>query len=95
MVKSIVNMNFIFLTLMLLNNISCQNKNTVEVEENMPSTVIVDNSYKLPNIDLNHWKVTLPIGNPTEVEPPEILNYATNATLKPFMYNSITNQYGI
>ena len=44
-------------------------------------------NYKLPNIDLNHWKVTLPIGNPTEVAPPEILEYATNETVKPFMYN--------
>lgn len=43
--------------------------------------------YLLPDIDLNNWKVTLPIGNPTEVKPPEILDYATNETLKPFMYN--------
>ena len=43
--------------------------------------------YVLSNIDLSHWKVTLPIGNPTEVLPPEILKYATNETLKPFMYN--------
>jgi hypothetical protein len=43
--------------------------------------------YFLPHIDLSHWKVTLPIGNPTEVEPPEIMNYATNDMLKPFMYN--------
>lgn len=48
-------------------------------------------NYKLPNIDLSHWKVTLPIGNPTEVEPPEILNYATNETLKPFFYNDSVN----
>ncbi|WP_221420251.1 polysaccharide lyase family 7 protein [Fulvivirga sp. M361] len=43
------------------------------------------------NIDLNNWKVTLPIprsdGKPLEVEPPEILDYATNETLIPFMYN--------
>lgn len=43
--------------------------------------------YKLPEIDLSHWKVTLPIGKPTEIEPPEIINYATNKTLMPFMYN--------
>ena len=47
--------------------------------------------YFLPNIDLNNWKVTLPIGNPTEVEPPEILDYATNALLKDFMYNDSTD----
>ncbi len=41
----------------------------------------------LPNIDLSHWKVTLPVGAPTEVEPPEILDYANNEVLKDFMYN--------
>ena len=48
-------------------------------------------TYKLPEINLNNWKVTLPIGNPTEVKPPEILNYATNETLKPFFYNDSVN----
>ena len=53
-----------------------------EIEEE-----IIIKEYVLPNIDLSNWKVTLPIGNPTEVKPPEILDYATNETLKPFMYN--------
>lgn len=44
-------------------------------------------SYSLPDIDLTNWKVTLPIGNPTSVGPPEILDYATNDVLKPYMYN--------
>ncbi len=48
-------------------------------------------NYTLPHIDLSHWKVTLPIGNPTEVKPPEILNYATNEIVKPFMYNDSTD----
>lgn len=43
--------------------------------------------YLLPDIDLTHWKVTLPIGNPTSVRPPEIFDYATNETLKPFFFN--------
>ena len=47
--------------------------------------------FLLANIDLSNWKVTLPIpradGKPLEVKPPEILDYATNAVLKPFMYN--------
>jgi len=46
---------------------------------------------KLPNIDLSHWKVTIPEGEgkggAISVEPPEILDYATNETLKPYMYN--------
>ena len=52
---------------------------------------IVEPTYILPDIDLSHWKVTLPIGNPTEVLPPDILDYATNETLKPFMYNDSIN----
>ncbi|MEM6343523.1 MAG: polysaccharide lyase family 7 protein [Bacteroidota bacterium] len=47
--------------------------------------------YLLPKIDLGNWKVTLPIGNPTEVSPPEILDYANNDVLKPFMYNDSTD----
>jgi len=69
--------------------ISCQDSSTDVVPDE--DVVIIDDpvdtNYLLPNIDLNNWKVTLPIGNPTEVSPPEILNYGTNATLKPFMYN--------
>lgn len=49
----------------------------------------------LEDIDLSNWKVTLPIprpdGSPLEVEPPAILNYATNETLMPFMYNDHTD----
>jgi hypothetical protein len=49
---------------------------------------------KLPNIDLSHWKVTIPVANekgkPYEVEAPEILDYANNETLKPYMYNDST-----
>ena len=44
-------------------------------------------SYLLPDIDLSNWKVTLPIGNPTSIRPPEILEYASNEILKPFFYN--------
>jgi hypothetical protein len=47
--------------------------------------------YFLPKIDLSNWKVTLPVGNPTEVKPPEILNYANNPELKDFMYNDSTD----
>lgn len=46
---------------------------------------------KLPNIDLSNWKVTIPEGKgkggAISVEPPAILDYATNETLKPYMYN--------
>ncbi|NRD18860.1 polysaccharide lyase family 7 protein [Winogradskyella eckloniae] len=45
---------------------------------------------KLPNIDLSHWKVTLPVtndkGKPYEIDPPEILDFANNDVAKPYMY---------
>ncbi|WP_445955404.1 polysaccharide lyase family 7 protein [Yeosuana sp.] len=51
--------------------------------------------HKLPNIDLSHWSVTTPAlnekGNATNVEPPEILNYATDERLLPYMYNDSTS----
>ena len=75
----------------LIGAMSCQKseENTIiEIIEEEEEEVV---NYKLPNIDLSHWKVTLPIGNPTEVTPPEILDYATNETLKPFMYNDSVN----
>ncbi|NOQ92615.1 MAG: polysaccharide lyase family 7 protein [Flavobacteriaceae bacterium] len=68
----------LFLTFLLVGiGVSCNEKNEIEKEKD----------YILPNIDLSHWKVTLPIGRPTEVAPPEILDYATNEMLKEFMYN--------
>lgn len=49
---------------------------------------------KLPEIDLSNWKVTIPEGNgqggAISIAPPKILDYATNETLKPFMYNDST-----
>ncbi|MEP3389115.1 MAG: polysaccharide lyase family 7 protein [Reichenbachiella sp.] len=62
-----------------------------EEKEVVESDLVEGVDYFLPNIDLNNWKVTLPVGNPTEVEPPEILDYATNDTLLPFMYNDSTD----
>ncbi|TRX72647.1 polysaccharide lyase family 7 protein [Carboxylicivirga sp. M1479] len=45
---------------------------------------------KLPNIDLSHWKVTLPVsdesGKPIEIEPPEISNFASMEIAKAYMY---------
>ena len=61
------------------------------ISQPQPQAVVPVKSANVSNIDLNHWKVTLPIGRPTEVAPPEILSYATNETLKPFMYNDSTD----
>lgn len=68
-----------------------EEETTEEEKEEEENDLVEGVDYFLPNIDLNNWKVTLPIGNPTEVEPPEILDYATNETLLPFMYNDSTD----
>jgi hypothetical protein len=64
-------------------------KGTVKVEK-----VKKKKKVKLPEIDLSNWKVTIPEGEgkggAISVEPPEILNYGTNETLKPYMYNDST-----
>ncbi|WP_204346812.1 polysaccharide lyase family 7 protein [Psychroserpens algicola] len=45
---------------------------------------------RLPEIDLSHWKVTLPVtnedGKPLEISPPEILDFANIEAAKPYMY---------
>ncbi|MCF6296896.1 MAG: polysaccharide lyase family 7 protein [Flavobacteriaceae bacterium] len=69
--------------------VSCQSKNEDILD--IVDAVEDEVNYLLPNIDLSNWKVTLPIGNPTEVQPPEISDYATNEMLKPFMYNDSIN----
>lgn len=87
----------IFLTLFLYIGVIGQEKaNSVE-----ESNVKLEKSrkrkkkVKLPEIDLSHWKVTIPEGKgkggAVSVEPPEILDYATNETLKPYMYNDSTS----
>jgi len=49
---------------------------------------------KLPEIDLTNWKVTIPAGKgkggAISVSSPEILDYATNEILRPYMYNDST-----
>ena len=65
-------------------------------EENPEPTIpVIERRFTLPDIDLNNWKVTLPVprtdGKPLEVEPPEILEYATNEDLLTFMYNDSTD----
>lgn len=89
--KIFYKINVILVYFLLILQVSCQEKATenlsfYETYQNQNTNAEQD-TYKLPNIDLSHWKVTLPIGRPIEVAPPEILNYATNETLKPFFYN--------
>ena len=102
--KNELGLNFLKWTfpVLILLALSCNKKSVVTpVVDDIPdtpdtSTVVVNTlvegvDYFLPKIDLNNWKVTLPIGDPTEVKPPEILDYATNDLLKEFMYNDSTD----
>lgn len=84
-------MRFLLLSVcaLILSAASCKEDNAE------PEIPIIERRFTLPDIDLSNWKVTLPVprsdGKPLEVEPPEILNYATDETLLPFMYNDSTD----
>lgn len=75
--------NFIFLTCSLF-LIGCSSQKSVTGTKS-----------KIANIDLTHWKVTIPTpradGKAMEVEPPEIFNYANIEVLKEFMYPDTTD----
>ncbi len=81
---------FISLLMVGLFAVGCAEKSEIysTPEEEEPVDQKVEGvDYFLPHIDLSNWKVTLPIGNPTEVEPPEVLNYGNLDILREFMYN--------
>ena len=82
--------SFLMLSLLFMAATSCaQDHGPMAV--NAINQNFEDKRIKLPDIDLSHWKVTIPRGSgkggAVSVEPPEILEYATNPVLKPFMYN--------
>ncbi len=74
---------------------ACKKEYTQVSKQPAPKTKVEvpasEDTFVLPAIDLSNWKVTLPIGDPTEIEPPQILNYATDPTLLPYMYNDSTD----
>ncbi|GAB5522709.1 MAG: polysaccharide lyase family 7 protein [Roseivirga sp.] len=84
-------MRFLLLSVcvIILSAASCKD------DGNEPTIPVIERRFTLPDIDLNNWKVTLPVprsdGKPLEVEPPEILAYATDESLLPFMYNDSTD----
>ena len=69
---------------------STETESDVKIEKSKKKKKKKKKKYKLPNIDLSHWKVTLPVtnekGRPYEIEPPEILDFANNEIAKPYMY---------
>jgi len=71
--------------------IGCAGANRTIVSSPEKAEPVEGVDYFLPKIDLNHWKVTLPIGKPSEIKPPEILGYSKVDVLKDFMYNDSTD----
>lgn len=72
---------------------TCQEKtsSTTESVSKIDKKSKKKKKYKLPKIKLSHWSVTTPglnsKGGAMNVEPPEILNYAADDRLLPYMYN--------
>ena len=86
----------ISLFFLLIISLSCSEQVILPPEPKSPELVEEDEpvegvDYFLPKIDLGNWKVTLPIDDPKEVSPPDILDYAENPVLQKFMYNDSTD----
>ncbi len=75
-------------------SIQCQSAGSA-VKDPSEKFLNSNNKVRLPDIDLSHWKVTIPEGEgkggAISVAPPKILDYATNDILKPYMYNDSTS----
>ncbi len=77
-------------------NATCQDKGSsvngsdTKIEKKKKKKKKKRKKVKLPDIDLSHWKVTLPVlnekGKPYEIEPPEILDFGSNEVAQPYMY---------
>lgn len=91
------NILLVILIIFVSVNATCQSKkgsvsdSDIKVEKKQREKKNKKNKkVKLPNIDLSHWKVTLPVANddgkPIEIEAPEILNFAKMEIAKPYMY---------
>lgn len=103
MKKNNITFTFLIFSLLFLFGTSCEKDYETRPQSSSPSSNTNGNGsqvqevegvdYFLPNIALDKWKVTLPVGSggPTEIHPPEILDYATNPLLEDFMYNDSTD----
>jgi hypothetical protein len=90
--------------LLLINKIMSQNYSNMKIFSLLVLSFVLlspcqaqkKKKFKLPKIDLSHWSVTTPeinqkTGKVTNIEPPEILNYATDERLLKYMYNDSTS----
>lgn len=88
-------LGILLITLLSANAVSQTTKNSVtdpdvKIETKKKKKKKKKKKVRLPNIDLSHWKVTLPVtnekGKPYEIDPPEILDFANNEVARPYMY---------
>lgn len=88
---------FIILAFFITVNATSQNQESsvAESDKKTKKSKKRRKKVKLPEIDLSNWKVTIPEGKgkggAISVSPPDILDYANNEVLKPFMYNDSTS----
>ena len=82
---------YYFFMLLIIAFIGCAGANKTLISPLEDSKPVEGVDYFLPKIDLNYWKVTLPIGKPSEIKPPAISDYANLDVLKDFMYNDSTD----
>ncbi|MEO0526960.1 MAG: polysaccharide lyase family 7 protein, partial [Bacteroidota bacterium] len=86
-----------FFTVLLFTSVHLCNGQTIANTDGATNSVIQvkdkkkkkkKKKYRLPKVDLNNWKVTIPEGSgkgkAISVSPPEILDYGTNELLKPY-----------
>ena len=83
--------SFILITFLSVNAICQEKTNSVaESDVKVEKRKKKKKKYRLPKVDLRHWSVTIPEGNgkgkALTVQPPAILDYATNEALTPYMY---------
>lgn len=76
-------------------NGNCQsNKTVTEAKVESKKKKKKKKKYKLPEIDLTHWSLTIPDGENGKAKSFKgkgiVTNYATNKEIKPFMYNDST-----
>lgn len=85
----------IFATMFFSVSATCQTKTGTASDSVKKSRKKKKKKVKLPDIDLSHWKVTLPVpnekGKPYEIEPPEIFDFASNEVAHDYMYIDSTD----
>ena len=79
------------IAILILTGIGCGEASRSLISASEATKLVEGVDYFLPKIDLNNWKVTLPIGKPSEIKPPAILDYPNVEVLKDFMYNDSTD----